>query len=84
MQTWKRAVIFSSLGAGVALFVSGRRAAGLALAGVGIGGLAYENRESLAKLAADMPQFLEKGTQVVQTIAGVSQRLMEARRSAMA
>jgi len=66
----------------VALYVSGRRAAGTALAGVGIGALVYQNRETIAKLASDMPQFLEKGTQVVQTITAVGQRLMEARRAA--
>jgi hypothetical protein len=82
MANWKRALIFSSLGAGVALYASGRRAAGTVLAGVGIGGLIYENRDTLAKLASDVPQFLEKGTQVVQTIAVVGQRLLEARRSA--
>lgn len=82
MATWKRALIFSSLGAGVALYISGRRAAGTALAGIGIGALVYENRETIAKLATDVPQFLEKGSQVVQTITAVGQRLMEARRSA--
>ena len=84
MASWKRALIFSSMGVGVALFVSGRRAAGVALAGVGIGGLVYENRETLAKLADDMPQFLEKGTQLLTTVAVVGQRLMDARRSALA
>jgi hypothetical protein len=81
MAIWKRAVIFSSLGAGVALFVSGRRAAGVALAGVGIGGLVYENREVLGKLASDVPQFVEKTSQVAQMVAAVGLRLMEARRS---
>jgi hypothetical protein len=84
MASWKRVLIFGSMGAGVALYVSGRRAAGTALAGAGIGGLIFENREIIARLACDLPQILEKGTQVVQTIAAVGQRLMEARRSAMA
>ena len=84
MASWKRALIFSSMGVGVALFVSGRRAAGVALAGVGVGGLVYENRETLAKLADDMPQLLERGTQLLNTVAVVGQRLMEARRSALA
>jgi len=84
MASWKRALIFSSMGVGVALFVSGRRAAGVALAGVGVGGLVYENRETLAKLADDMPQLLERGTQLLNTVAVVGERLMEARRSALA
>jgi len=72
------------MGAGVALYLSGRRAAGTALAGVGVGGLIYENRETIAKLANDVPQFLEKSGPIVQTVTAVGQRLMEARRSAMA
>ena len=82
MATWKRAVIFSSLGAGIALYISGRRAAGAALAGIGVGGLVYENRETLAQLAEDLPRYMEKTSQAVQTVAAVGQKLMEARRSA--
>lgn len=84
MATWKRAVIFSSLGAGIALYVSGRRAAGAALAGIGVGGLMYENRKTLAQLAEDLPQYVEKTSRLVQTVAAVRQRLMEAGRSAAA
>jgi hypothetical protein len=82
MQTWKRALIFSSLGAGVALLVSGRRAAGVVLTGVGVGGLVFENRKTLEKVARDLPQFLEKSSQVMRTVATVSERLMEMRRYA--
>jgi hypothetical protein len=84
MASWKRVLIFGSMGAGVALYLSGRKAAGTALAGVGVGALIYENRETIASLATDVPQFLEKGGQVVQTITAAGQRLMEARRAAMA
>jgi hypothetical protein len=82
MASWKRVLIFGSVGAGVALYLSGRKAAGTALAGVGVAGLIYENRETITTLAKDMPQFLEKGTQIASTLAVVGQRLMEARHSA--
>jgi hypothetical protein len=82
MPTWKRALIFSSLGAGVALWFSGRRAAGAVLTGAGLGGLVLENRETLGKVVRDLPQYVEKGSQIVQTVAAIGQRLMEARRSA--
>jgi hypothetical protein len=84
MASWKRVLIFGSMGAGVALYLSGRRAAGTALAGVGIGGLIYENREVITKLANEVPQLLEQSAPIVRTITAVGQRLMEARRSAMA
>ena len=82
MQSWKRALIFSSLGAGVALLVSGRRAAGVALTGMGLGGLVFENRKTLEKVMSDLPQFLEKSSQVMETVASVGERLMEATRYA--
>ena len=81
---WKRAVIFSSLGAGVALYMSGRRAAGFALAGIGVGGLAYENREKISQIASDLPPFLEKTSKILETVIAVSQGLAEARRAAVA
>jgi len=82
MAIWKRAVIFSSLGAGVALFVSGRRTAGVALAGIGIGGLVYENREKLSSLASELPPLLAKTSSIVRTVVAVGQGLAEARRAA--
>ncbi len=82
MASWKRVLIFSSMGAGVALFVSGRRAAGAALAGVGVAGLVYENRETLVRLAQEVPPLLEKSSQVMQTVVAVGQGIMAARRSA--
>ncbi len=82
MPSWKRALIFSSLGAGVALFVSGRRVAGVALTGAGLGGLVFENRKSLQKVIRDLPQFLEKSSQMMEAVASVGERLMEATRYA--
>ena len=82
MASWKRVLIFSSLGAGVALFVSGRRAAGATLAGVGVAGLVYENREALVRVAQEVPPLLEKSSQVLQTVVAVGQGIKAARRSA--
>lgn len=79
LPQWKRALIFSSLGAGVALAFSGRRLAGTAIAGVGVGVLVAENREILGKVARDLPRYLETTSQVIETVASVGERLMAAR-----
>jgi hypothetical protein len=79
MQTWKRAVIFGSLGAGAALFLSGKRPAGAALAGVGLAVLAIENREKLNTVWRDVPELLDRGSSLIAKLADLSQRVVEAR-----
>ena len=79
LPQWKRALIFSSLGAGVAFALSGRKLAGAALAGVGVGALVSENREILGRVARDLPQYLEKTSQLMETVASVGEQLLAAR-----
>ncbi len=79
LPQWKRALIFSSLGAGFALAFSGRRRAGAAIASVGVGVLVYENRQILGKVARDLPRYLETTSQVIETLASVGERWMAAR-----
>jgi len=82
LPEWKRALIFSSLGVGVALAFSGRRLAGAAVAGVGVGMLVSENREILGKIASDMPRYLENTSRVMQIAASIGERVAAARTSA--
>lgn len=82
LPQWKRALLFSSLGAGVALAFSGRRLAGAAVTGVGVGILVAENREILGKVARDLPRYLENTSRVMQIAAAVGDRVVAARASA--
>jgi hypothetical protein len=79
MQTWKRALIFGSLGAGAALFLSGRRPAGAALAGVGLAVLTLENRDKLKGAWRDLPELLDRGSNLIAKVADLSQRVLQQR-----
>ena len=79
LPEWKRALIFSSLGVGAALMFAGRRSAGVAVAGVGVGVLVAENREILCKTLHDLPRYLETASQAMNTVSLLSERLMAAR-----
>lgn len=75
MQNWKRAVIFGSLGAGAFLLLTGRRSAGIGLAVVGAAALASEYPGELEKLWRNAPGYIERGSEIVQTVSRLAQRL---------
>lgn len=77
MSNWKRALILGSLGAGAALALSGRRTAGAALAGVGVAVLASEHPEKVQQLWERAPEYMEKGTRIMNTVSRFLERLSE-------
>ncbi len=77
MSNWKRAVILGSLGAGAVLALTGRRSAGIVVAGVGVAVLASEHPEKVQELWERAPEYMEKGTQIVNMISGFLERLAE-------
>lgn len=78
---WKKVLIFSSFAAGAALFISGRRPAGIAVAGVGLATLASEHPEKLQELWRRMPEYIDRGGQLVNTAANILDKLAEHRSS---
>jgi len=46
-MNWKKGLIYGSFGAGAVLFLTGRRPAGLLVAGIGLVALAADNPEKL-------------------------------------
>ena len=79
LPQWKRALIFSSLGAGAALMFAGRKSVGVAVAGVGVGVLVAENREILGKTLGDLPGHLETASQAMNMVSLLGERFMAAR-----
>lgn len=77
MQNWKKAVIFGSLGAGVALLISGRRPLGMAFSTAGLAMLASEYPEKFEALWENAPDYLQKGMQIFGTLQKLSENFAE-------
>jgi hypothetical protein len=74
---WKKALIYGSFAAGALLFLTGRRPAGLAVAGIGLATLASENPEKFEDLWRRMPEYIEKGSRFVDMAAAFLERIGE-------
>lgn len=75
MQNWKKAVIFGSLGASAFLLLTGRRGAGAGLAVIGAAVLASEYPDQVERIVRNAPAYLERGSEIVQTVSRAAQRL---------
>lgn len=76
---WKKTLIYGSFAAGAVLFLTGRRPAGLVVAGIGVATLAAENPEKLQELWRRMPEYLEKGSKFVDMASSFLERIGEHR-----
>jgi hypothetical protein len=77
MQTWKRALLAGSAGAAVMMFLKRKPAAGLVLAGIGLATLATEYPEVFDDLRDKLPGYIERGTNYVDLVARMAERLTE-------
>ena len=76
-MNWKKALIYGSLAGGAALFFSGRRSAGMAVAGIGVAALVSEHPEKFEELWHRMPEYIEKGSKFVDMASAFLERLGE-------
>ncbi|MGA8151601.1 MAG: hypothetical protein WB952_11675 [Terriglobales bacterium] len=77
MQTWKRALLAGSVGTATAMFLRRKPAAGMILAGVGLATLASEYPEKFAEIRERLPGYIERGTNYVELVARMAERLAE-------
>ncbi|MFB3813781.1 MAG: hypothetical protein ACE14L_06680 [Terriglobales bacterium] len=77
MKTWKRALVFGSLGAGAILIFTGRRPAGIAAATVGLAVLAAEYPEKFEQIWEHAPDYVTRGLQIFQTLTQIAERVAE-------
>ncbi len=74
---WKKSLIYGSLTAGALLFLTGRRPAGLAIAGVGLATLAVEHPEKFEEIWNRLPEYIEKGSKFVDGAATFMEKLSQ-------
>jgi hypothetical protein len=74
---WKKALVYGSFAAGAVLFLSGRRPAGIVVAGIGVATLAAEHPEKFEELWRRMPEYVDKGGKLVDMAAAFLERMSE-------
>ena len=74
---WKKALIFSSFTVGALLFVTGRRPAGLAVAGIGLATFASEYPERFDELWRRTPEYIEKSGKFIDMAATFLEKLSQ-------
>lgn len=74
---WKKVLICSSFAAGALLFVTGRRPAGLAVAGIGLATLASDHPEKIKELWRRMPEYIDKSSKFLDMASTLLERLSQ-------
>lgn len=78
---WKKGLMYGSFAAGAILFITGRRPAGLAVAGIGVATLIAEHPEKFEDLWQRMPEYIDKGGRLLDRAAGLIELLGQERGS---
>jgi hypothetical protein len=74
---WKKVLTWVSLGAAGFLLLSGKRAAGMAAAGIGLAALASEHPEKFEKIWNEAPDYLDRGHRIVNGIQSLLERIAQ-------
>lgn len=78
MDSWKKAAVLGSIGAGALLFMKKRYAGGVLATGVGLAVLASEYPEKFEQVRRMLPDYFERGLQVMDMAAKAGKRITEA------
>lgn len=78
MDSWKKAVVMGSIGAAALLFMKKRYPAGVLATGVGLAVLASEYPEKFETVRRSLPEYFDRGMQVMEMAAKAGKRITEA------
>jgi hypothetical protein len=78
MEGWKKAVVAGSIGAATILFLKKRYAGGVLATGVGLAVLAAEYPEKFARVRKSLPDYFDRGMQVMEMAARAGKRITDA------
>jgi hypothetical protein len=78
MNSWKKALVAGSIGAATILFVKKKYPAGVLATGVGLALLASEYPEKFEKVRRSLPDYFDRGMQVMEMAARAGRRITEA------
>jgi hypothetical protein len=78
MEGWKKAVVAGSVGAATVLFLKKKYPAGVLAGGVGLAVLASEFPERFEKVRRALPDYFDRGMQVMEMAARAGKRITDA------
>lgn len=78
MDSWKKAVVAGSVGAATVLLLKKRYPAGVLAGGVALAVLAAEYPEKFEKVRRSLPDYFDRGMQVMAMAAKAGKRITEA------
>lgn len=78
MDGWKKALVAGSIGAATILFMKKKFPAGVLATGVGLALLASEYPENFEKVRRLLPDYFDRGMQVMEMAARAGKRITDA------
>lgn len=78
MDSWKKTVVMGSIAAATLLFMKKRYPAGVLATGVGLAVLASEYPDKFERVREALPEYFERGMQVMEMAAKAGKRITEA------
>ena len=78
MDSWKKAAVLGCITGGALLFMKKRFAAGVLATGAGLAVLASEYPEKFEQVRKSLPDYFDRGMQVMEMAAKAGRRISEA------
>ena len=78
MQNWKKVLIAGSATAAAVMFLKRKPSVGLLLAGVAAGTVASEYPQQFKRLRKKLPDYIELGSNLLDSISRLGERLADA------
>ena len=78
MDSWKKAIVLSSIGVAAMFFMKKRYPAGVLAGGVGLAILASEYPEQFERVRQSLPGYFERGMHVMEMAGQAGKRITEA------
>ena len=78
MDGWKKAAVLGTIGAAAILFMKKKYPAGVLATGVGLAVLASEYPEKFEQIRRTLPDYFERGMQVMEMAARAGKRITDA------
>jgi hypothetical protein len=78
MDGWKKAAVAGSIGVATVLFLKKKYAGGVLVTGVGLAVLASEFPEKFEKVRRALPDYFDRGMQVMEMAARAGKRITDA------